>query len=86
MSPTTEELHQKFEPNPDPSELTGHGDKLPHNVSKDIDYEPHPENSINVSEKHQAIINSITSLYSGSCSEDDMQVYAKEAMYISPLR
>ncbi len=82
MAPTTEELHQKYEPNPDPEALTGHSDDLPKGVSKDVDYEPHPEKSLKISPQHEQIIKHITNLYSGSCSEEDMQVYAEKAMFV----
>jgi hypothetical protein len=78
MAETTKELHEKFEPNPDTQALTGHGDKL-------VDYEPHPENSLKISPEHEEIIRAITSLYSGSASEKDMQVYAEKSIYDDPL-
>lgn len=76
---TTEELHEKYEPNPDPKIST-------RNVStdKDIDYEPQPSRSLNVSPAHDAIIKSICSLYSGSASESDMRVYSPKAIYDDP--
>jgi hypothetical protein len=80
MSHTTDELHQKFEPNPDPAKLTGHAEILPNGVNKDVDYEPHPERSLKISPQHQKIIDHITNLYSGSCSEEDMNAYAEKAM------
>jgi len=84
-SESTEELHQKYEPKPDPHELTGNDDGRPGSVSKDVDYEPHPEKSLKVSPEHQAIINAITSLYSNSASEKDMQVYAEKSIYDDPF-
>ena len=86
MAETTADLHKKFEPTPDSQALTGSNDGgLPRNVSKDVDYEPHPEQSLEVSAEHQSIIKHITNLYSGSCSEEDMKVYAEKAIYDDPL-
>lgn len=59
------------EPNPDPQALTSNPGN---NSSTGVDYEPHPESSIPLSPERQKIIDSITSLYSGSASESDMQV------------
>ena len=77
MPGTTEDLHQKYEPHPDPQKLTGNHDEngsgLPRGVTKDVDYEPHPEHSIPISSEHETIIKHIINLYSGSCSEEDMQ-------------
>lgn len=81
MSLTTEDIHQKFEPKPDPQKLTGN-DSL-RNVS-DVDYEPYPDQSLQISDKHQQIVKHITNLYCGSASEDDMQVYAEKAIYDDP--
>lgn len=83
MAETTEELHSRFEPHPDPQALTGHDDSN-HNVAKDVDYEPHPEKSLKVSPEHQKIIDAITGLYSGKASEELMQVYAEKAVYDDP--
>ena len=74
---TTSSLHKTYEPNPDPSIST-------HNVSRDADYEPHPESSTPISPQHQEIVNAITRLYSGSASESDMQVYSSSAIYDDP--
>ena len=81
---STQELHDRYEPRPDAKELTGHGDGT-HGMQKDVDYEPHPERSLKVSAEHQHIIDAITNLYSGSCSEEDMQVYDEKAIYDDPL-
>lgn len=84
MAETTQELHDKFEPRPDAKDLAGSsGDNR--NLTNDADYEPHPETSIKVSPEHERIIKCITNLYSGSCSEEDMQVYAEKAIYDDPL-
>lgn len=81
---TTEDLHKKYEPNPNPYVVAGGEKGRPGSVSKDVDYEPHPEESLKVSPEHQAIIDAITSLYSGSASEKDMQVYAEKSIYDDP--
>ena len=83
-SESTEAIHQKYEPHPDPHALTGSDDGQLGKVSKDVDYEPYPEKSLRVSSEHQAIIDAITSLYSGSASEEDMQVYAEKSIYDDP--
>ena len=82
MSLTTQDLHDKFEPRPDPQELTGNDERK--NVSDNVDYEPHPERSLKISEGHQQIIKHITNLYCGSSNEADMQVYAEKAIYDDP--
>jgi hypothetical protein len=70
------------EPHPDPQKLTKN--TVPRqNSSPDVDYEPHPENSLPVSETRKKILKSICNLYSGSASEDDMQIYAEKAIYVS---
>ncbi|KAK5088405.1 hypothetical protein LTR05_002623 [Lithohypha guttulata] len=82
MSLNTNELHQNYEPNPNPAELTGK-DSL-RNVSATEDYEPHPEESLDISREHEEIVRRITNLYCGSASEDDMQVYAEKSIYDDP--
>lgn len=82
MSLTTEDIHKQFEPHPDPEQLTG--DDSTKNVSKNVDYEPHPERSIDISDEHKQIIQHITNLYCGSCSKTDMEVYAEKAIYDDP--
>ncbi|KAF2722580.1 hypothetical protein K431DRAFT_41476 [Polychaeton citri CBS 116435] len=76
---TTEKLHSTFEPHPDPQVLTGD------NASADVDYEPHPEESIEISSEHEQIVKHITNLYSGSASEEDMEVYAAKSIYDDPF-
>lgn len=86
MPLTTSDVHEKFEPTPNAQALTGQSEEAsPRNVSKDVDYEPHPELSIDVSPEHESIIKRITNLYSGSSSEDDMKVYAEKAIYDDPV-
>ena len=86
MGANTDPDPKAFEPTPDARELTGsNGQTLPRNVTNDVDYEPHPEQSLRVSEEHAAIITHITNLYSGSKSEEDMEVYAEQAIYDDPL-
>jgi hypothetical protein len=58
--------------------------KTPSDSSADVDYEPHPDKSIPLSPDRQKIVTSICSLYSGSASEEDMQVYSSEAIYDDP--
>jgi hypothetical protein len=73
-SDRAQELHQNYEPHPDPQELNGH-------ENKSVDYEPHPEKSLKISPEHEAIVKAISNLYSGSASEQDMSVYAEKAIY-----
>jgi hypothetical protein len=47
-----EALHQ-FEPYPNSEDLTDHGNER-------VDYEPHPENSLELSPEHQVIVEAIT--------------------------
>jgi hypothetical protein len=72
---------KKFEIRPDPQELTS-----PHRTEPklDVDYEPHPERSIRIEPERQKVLQSICNLYSGSASEEDMQVYAEKAVYDDP--
>lgn len=70
-------LQDEYEIRPDAAELTSDG-------GKDVDYEPHPEKSIAISPEQQRVIDCITNLYSGSASEEDMKVYAEEAIYDDP--
>lgn len=71
---------QSHEPHPDPLTLTP---PRPGSTSK-VDYEPNPSNSAPVPANRQKIIDCITNLYSGSASEQDMQVYAEKAVYDDP--
>ena len=87
--PSREATLHKHEVHPDPVALTSNPNsndisKPPQNVSN-TDYTPHPENSLNVSPVRQQIVKAITNLYSGSASEEDIMVYAKEAVYDDPL-
>ena len=83
MAESTQSLHDKYEPIPDTSELTGaRGGEG--NISKGVDYEPYPEKSLKVSPEHQNVIDSIGRLYSGSCSKQDMEVYSEKAIYDDP--
>ena len=83
MTTLAESLQQNHEPRPDPQTLTSNPDPSK-NASTGVDYEPHPSQSIDISPEREGIINAITRLYSGSASEEDMQVYAKEAIYDDP--
>jgi len=51
----------------------------------DGDYMPYPEKSLTVDAERQRIVQCICNLYSGSASEEDMQVYAKVSVYDDPL-
>lgn len=81
MPDRTLSLQEKYEPHPDPQALTSNP---PQNSSTGVDYEPHPEKSIPVPPERERVVKSITNLYSGSASEQDMQVYAEEAIYDDP--
>ena len=83
MASRAETIQQNHEPRPDPQSQTSNPDPS-QNSSTGVDYEPHPDQSIKVSPERERIVKSITSLYSGSASEEDMQVYAKEAIYDDP--
>ena len=74
---------ESYEPRPDPQNLTQHTNPQ-QNAKTGVDYEPHPSESIKLSSDQQHIVNAITSLYSGSASEEDMRVYANEAIYDDP--
>jgi len=78
-----QKLQEQYEPRPDPQELTGHKDSGK-NTNSGVDYEPHPEKSVKVSAEKERIVKSICNLYSGSASEEDMHVYAHEAVYDDP--
>jgi len=76
-------LENDFEKRPDPVALTHNADES-QNSSSGVDYEPHPESSINLEPARERIVQSICNLYSGSASEEDMMVYGKEAVYDDP--
>ena len=78
-----ETLIDMYEKRPDPQELTSNPDPSK-NSSSGVDYEPHPEESIQLEPERERIVQSICNLYSGSASEDDMQVYAAESVYDDP--
>ena len=83
MSTRAEAIQDAYEPRPDPQSLTANPNPS-QNASSGVDYEPHPDQSIEISPERQQIVNHITSLYSGSANEEDMQVYAHEAIYDDP--
>lgn len=76
-----------------PSSTSSHPDQRgvephpapPRNINGDADYEPHPENSISISPARAEIQRHILSLYDGSASKDDMDVYAEQAVYDDPF-
>ncbi|KAK4565703.1 hypothetical protein LTR86_003551 [Recurvomyces mirabilis] len=74
---------KQYEIRPDPQQLTGHDDQS-RNTSTGVDYDPNPENSIKLPPSRQKIVDAITRLYSGSASEEDMQVYAEKSVYDDP--
>jgi hypothetical protein len=80
---STQRSPQAQEPRPDPIALTSNSDPS-QNASSGVDYTPHPTKSLPLSPSRQKIIDSITRLYSGSASEEDMQVYAEKAVYDDP--
>ncbi|RDW78714.1 uncharacterized protein DSM5745_05566 [Aspergillus mulundensis] len=57
----------------------------PRNINGNVDYEPHPENSISISPERAEIQRHILSLYAGSASKDDMEVYTEQAIYDDPF-
>lgn len=83
MASRAELIQQNYEPRPDPQALTSNPNPSL-NSPTDVDYEPHPEQSIKISPEREQIIKCITNLYSGSASEEDMRVYAPEAIYDDP--
>jgi len=76
-------LENDYEKRPDHVSLTQNPDPS-QNSSTGVDYEPHPEQSIKLDSEREKIVQSICNLYSGSASEEDMMVYAKEAVYDDP--
>jgi hypothetical protein len=77
-------MPQSYEIRPDPQELTHNKEDASKNASTGVDYEPHPEKSIPLDAERQKMVASICALYSGSASEEDMQVYAEKAVYDDP--
>jgi hypothetical protein len=77
-------LEADYEKRPDPVALTHNNDDPSQNSSSGVDYEPHPEKSIKLEPEREKIVTAICNLYSGSASEEDMMVYAKEAIYDDP--
>ncbi|KAL5116776.1 hypothetical protein ACEQ8H_005388 [Pleosporales sp. CAS-2024a] len=76
-------LADEFEKRPDPIALTQNPDPLK-NSSSGVDYEPYPEQSIQLPPDQEQILQSICNLYSGCANEEDMRVYAHEAIYDDP--
>ena len=77
-------LQDQYEIRPDTVALTHNDDDPSQNAASGVDYEPYPEKSIPISPEHEKIIKAITSLYSGSASKEDMEVYAHDAIYDDP--
>ena len=80
---SAQQIHQEYEPRPSPQNLTQNADPS-QNSKTGVDYTPHPSESMELPPERQRIVNAITSLYSGSASEEDMRVYANEAVYDDP--
>lgn len=76
-------LEDDFEKRPDPVALTQNPDPSKNSASG-VDYEPYPDKSIPLEPEREKIVKSICNLYSGSASEEDMMVYAEEAIYDDP--
>ncbi|KAF1364638.1 hypothetical protein EJ07DRAFT_98170 [Lizonia empirigonia] len=76
-------LQDEFEKRPDPVALTQNPDGS-RNSSSGVDYEPYPENSIQLEPERKKIVQALCNLYSGSASKEDMTVYAEEAIYDDP--
>ena len=68
---------------PDPQALTGSSNPE-ENSSTGVNYEPDPSKSLEVPPEREEIVRKITSLYGGSASEEDMKVYAEQAIYDDP--
>ncbi|MCJ1416364.1 hypothetical protein MMC32_002699 [Xylographa parallela] len=77
-------LQDQYEIRPDPVALTHNNDDPSQNAESGVDYEPYPGKSIPISAEHEKIVKAITSLYSGSASKEDMEVYAHDAIYDDP--
>jgi hypothetical protein len=67
------------EPHPNPHALTH-----PDSNNGEVNYTPNPSASIKLSPEREKILKGITSLYSGSASEEDMRVYTENAIYDDP--
>ncbi|KAH6651896.1 hypothetical protein BKA67DRAFT_637675 [Truncatella angustata] len=78
MAHAAHHLHKRFEPKPDVQALTG-------DAKREVDFEPHPERSLDISAGQRQIMQKIINLYSGSASEEDMQVYDKDAIHDDPF-
>ncbi len=70
-------------PHPDQRGVEPHPDR-PRNVNGEVDYEPHPDQSIPISASRKAIQQKIINLYCGRASEENMKVYAEQAIYDDP--
>ena len=77
---SAQKLQDQYEIRPDPQALTHNTSDPSQNAKTDVDYEPHPDQSAPISSENERIVKAITSLYSGSASKEDMEVYAEEAM------
>ena len=68
---------------PDPQALTASSNPE-ENSSTGVNYEPDVSKSLSVPPEREEIVRKITSLYSGSANEEDMKVYAEQAIYDDP--
>ena len=68
---------------PDPQALTGSSNPE-ENSSTGVNYEPDPSKSLQVPPECEEIVRKITNLYGGSACEEDMKVYAEQAIYDDP--
>jgi len=73
----------EHEPRPDTTALTSSSNPTD-NAPTGVKYEPNLSTSLPTPPERPEIIRKITNLHSGSASEDDMLVYAKEAVYDDP--
>lgn len=73
---------QAFEPRPDAHALTAGGGGS--GKEGEVDYEPDPERSVELSEEQRRIVDAICGLYSAQTSEELMRVYAEKAVYDDP--
>ncbi|KAI9731928.1 MAG: hypothetical protein M1834_004379 [Cirrosporium novae-zelandiae] len=87
---TTQQLHDSYGIRPNPQDLVQNqalswNNKVENKSERPtVDYEPNPDRSIKLSPEHENIVECITRLYSGSASEEDMEVYTEEAIYDDP--
>jgi len=79
-----QELQDSYEIRPDTQKATHNNEDPSQNARTGVDYEPHPEKSLKVSPEHERIVKCIPRLYSESANDEDMRVYAENAVYDDP--